>query len=437
MTALLFFLEIEYLEHSFIPLLSSFFIIIPVFLIMNQYKDKFYSRIFIIAVFMHFIVLVFWEILKYHILNFPIPNENHFYSYTSDNDGALYHSLGIEISSQYNIDVLTENYTGGLFPKITGSFYHIFGVNPFIICVFNSFISSFSAPVLYFIGLKTFISRSYAKIYSLLSICTFSHLINSSVLIRDGYITLFMYLSLMFAYLFYKKPNIFNLLFTIGSLYLLFSFRPYAAAVMAASSVSAWLIMKIKVSLKKGSLSVNKFGLCMLLLFPFIAAGLAVLSIKAAGIYGASNVEDLIDIRNKDYQFGGAEIKYDFNALYSKFILLPYIIGYIYLFLAPFPWTWVKTQRIIYIPDMLMLYAFIPSFIRGLVRMIKYKNYFLAASFFSILFMFSIYCITLGNAGAIHRLRGPFIPMIYLIAMSAPDRFLSRILSRLEKWKII
>ena len=46
------------------------------------------------------------------------------------------------------------------------------------------------------------------------------------------------------------------------------------------------------------------------------------------------------------------------------------------------------------------------------------------------LLMFTIYCITIGNSGTIHRLRGSYIPipMIYLIATYKPDKILASIL---------
>lgn len=56
---------------------------------------------------------------------------------------------------------------------------------------------------------------------------------------------------------------------------------------------------------------------------------------------------------------------------------------------------------------------------------------------FTIFIMFSIYCITLGNSGVIYRLRGLYIPMIYLIAMYNPDKFLRKIMNKIQKWGIV
>ena len=437
-TILLYFFEQNCPEHSVLPLLISIFIVIPIYLLLNKFiADKFYSKIFLMAIGLHFIVLVFWEILKYHILGFPMPNENHFHPYTSDNDGALYHSLGTEIANLYSLDTLMDKYTGGLFPKIIGIVYKYFGVNPFIVCILNSIVTSLVAPILYFIGLRVLKDMSLAKIYSLLSLCTFSHMLNTTVLIRDGYITIFMYLSILLFYLFYKSLNIFYLLLSSAALYLLYCFRPYAAFVLFFALITSWILLNLKISFKHKKLRANKLGIALIILSPVIVVGLLVILMKMSSFMGIESTEDLVNIREASYQYGGGEIKFDFGALYSKFFLLPYIVGFFYLFTAPLPWTWIKPQRIIYVPDMLILYLMLPSFLKGVKNLFAKKDFFLNAFFFNMIFMFSFYCITLGNAGAIHRLRGPYIPMIYLIAMSSPNKFLSTILNKIQKWRLV
>ena len=431
-------LESGFLEHSFVPLFFSICIISPIYLLMNKFvRDKFYSKIFLIAILLHYIVLVFWEILKYHILGFPLPNEHHFYPFTSDNDGALFHSLGVDISKSYSVYTIFQKYTGGLFPKLIGTVYYIFGVNPYIVCIINSIFASLIAPILYFIGQKVLENKSKAKVYSLISILTFSHLINTTVLMRDGYITLFMYLTIFLFYFFYKNLHILYLLLSFCSLFLLYCFRPYASFVLFFALITAWVIPRIKINFNKKIIKTNLITIILIICSPIIIGGILFLLLKISSFMNLFSVEDLIHVREVSYQYGDAEIGFDFGILYSKFFLLPFIVGYFYLFTAPFPWTWTKIARIIYVPDMLILYLFLPSFIKGLLNLFKDKNFFLLTFFFSMLFMFSFYCITLGNAGAIHRLRGPFVPMIYLIAMSNPNKFLSKILYKIQKWRFV
>ena len=258
---------------------------------------------------------------------------------------------------------------------------------------------------------------------------------NTSVLIRDAYITLFMYSSVYLSYKFFKSKNIFFLLSTIISLYLLSLFRPYAAYILISAFLVTFVFCNLKSSYKNNRIKISKYSLILYILLPILAL-LFIFMLKyffsSITLLKSISVESLIEIRETAYQAGAAEITLDFGAIYSKFFLLPFIIGYIYLFLAPFPWEWIYATRIVYIPDMLILYLFLPSFFKNLKLIVNEKKYLLVCSLLSIIFMFSIYCITLGNSGAIHRLRGPFIPMIYLIALYKPNKMLSKFINLIK-----
>lgn len=432
------FLELSSLDRTVLPFLIYCLIYFGIFILLNLCnKDKFISKIYLISLLLHLIFLLFWNIFKYHLLGYNLPTENTFKPFTIDNDGALYHSYGVYISHHLFLNTLTTHFIGGVYPKIVGIIYHYIGVNPFIVCLFNINISSLVAPIIYLIGKQVFNNVEESRIYSFLSIFTFTHIMNTSTMIRDSYITLFMYLSIFLSYLFYKRRNVLYLILTMTSLCLLYSFRPYACCVIFFAIVITFIMSNYNLKLSKWHIKSNAFSIILMILSP-IAISLLLYSLYL--IFSSMNllsVEDLIEVREVSYQYGDAQIAFDFGALYSKFFLFPFIIGYIYLFGAPFPWEWVKPSRIVYVPDMLILYCFLFSFFNNIKTLFRRKNYMLLVCFFSIIFMFSIYCITLGNTGAIHRLRGPFIPMIYLIAMSRPDKFLSRILNKIKKWRIV
>lgn len=366
-----------------------------------------------------------------------MPTENTFVPFTLDNDGELYHMEGVFIANNFSLDTLKESFTGGFFPKIIGILYYYFGCNPFLPCALNCILSGFTASVIYCIGKSTLSDVKLAKIFSLFSIITFSHLMNTTVLMRDGYITLFMYLSIFLSYQFYKKKCLVQLVLAIVALYLLSCFRVYAAIIILLAIIATFVFINLNIQVKNNKFKLNKLALLLILLSPLIIVIFALILIKFSALFKVLSVEDLINIREVSYQYGTAEVAIDFGALYSKFFLLPFIVGYIYLFFAPFPWEWLNFKRIIYVPDMLILYCFLPSFFKNIRKIFQDKNYLLIVSFLSIIFMFSIYCITLGNTGAIHRLRGPFIPMIYLIAMYAPNNFLNKILKKIRHWRII
>lgn len=429
-----FLLEIFDLNFVILPFGISFLFTIFLFMILNYFiKDKFISKIFLLSVLFHFIFILFWHLFKYYMLSYHFPTDNTFIPFTVDNDGVLYHSLGVYVAKNFTLTTLQEHLTGGGFPKIIGILYYYFGINPFLPCLLNCLISGFTAVFIYLIGKNTLENKQIAKIYSILSILTFAHIINTSVLIRDSYITLFMYSSLYLSYLFYKTKNLLWLFLTFFSLYLLYSFRPYAAYVLLSAMLLSWVICNLKSNLNKGQLKLSKFTLIIYLFFPILAISFIFLIkyfLSSITLLKSISVESLIDIRESAYQFGNAEIVIDFRALYNKFFLLPFIVGYIYLFLAPFPWEWIYVTRIVYIPDMLILYCFLLSFFKNIKIVFVEKKFLLMCSLLSIIFMFSFYCITLGNSGAIHRLRGPFIPMIYLIALYSPDKILAKIINK-------
>ena len=429
LVGILFFLEFGMLERVLLPFFISLFIAFGIFCILNiSCKDKFCSKIYLISVLLHFIFILFWQIFKYHMLGYHLPTENIFKAFIVDNDGGLYHLLGVYISKHYTLATLMEKYPGGLFPKIVGTVYYVFRINPFLVSCINAIISGFTALILFLIGKCVLLNRDYAKAFSFLSILNFAHIINTSTMIRDNYIVLLMYLSILMSYYFYKTKNIFYLSLTSLSLYLLYLFRPYAAIVILLAMIVTFVIVNLKIKAHNNRLKANKLSLLLILFSPLILAIFIFILIKFSELFKVASLEDLIDIRETAYQTGAGEIPIDFGALYNKFFLLPFIVGYIYLFFAPFPWEWIYPRRMIYVPDMLILYCFLPSFFKNIKKVLVEKQYLLVVSFFSIIFMFSIYCITLGSTGAIHRLRGPFIPMIYLIAFSYPDKLLNEIL---------
>ncbi|HIZ28386.1 MAG TPA: hypothetical protein H9673_04255 [Candidatus Adamsella sp.] len=436
-----FLLEITDLDLVVLPFGIYFLITIFLFAVLNYFvNDKFVSKIFLLSILFHFIFILFWHIFKYYLLGYNLPTNNSFTPFTIDNDGVLYHSLGSYVAKNFSLTTFSEHLTGGVFPKITGILYHFFGTNPFLPCLLNCFISGFTAIFIYLIGKNTLENKQIAKIYSVLSILTFAHVMNTSVLIRDAYITLFMYSSIYLSFLFFKSKNIFFLPLTLISLFLLYLFRPYASYILISAFFVAFILCSLKGTYKNNRIKTSKFSLILYILLPIlIVTFLFILKyfLNSITLLKSISVESLIEIRETAYQTGAAEVSIDFGALYSKFFLLPFIIGYIYLFLAPFPWEWIYATRIVYVFDMLMLYFMLPSFFKNIKLVFIEKKYLLFSILLSIIFMFSIYCITLGNTGAIHRLRGPFIPMIYLIAMLKPNKLLKKFILSIINYKII
>ena len=437
---MLFYFEMRMWDRVVIPFLITNFLAIGIFYILNKaFKDKFVSKIFIISILLHFTFILFWQLLKYYGIGLQMPTENIFEGYVSDVDGAEYHALGVEVNKYWSWWVLRKKMYGGLFPKIIGTVYHFTGIsNPFFISCINSIFAGFIAPIVYYIGKVTLKDNSIAKLYSLFFVVTFAHLMNTSTLIRDVYITLFMYLSIFISYQYYKTRNILFLITTLMSLYCLNLFRPYACYIVFISIIVAFVIHNIKIVRHDSSIRVNKVTMSLIVLSPVLLILLFFIIRKLTHAFGViTSAEDLINVRDAAYSGSNTDYAFDFAEIYSIFPPLAIFLGMCCMFFAPFPWEWIMPRRMIYISDMLMLYCFLPSFFKNVKLIFKEKNYILTIFLSTLIMQFSIYCITLGNSGSIHRLRGPFLPMIYLIAMYKPDRFLKKILDQIQKWRII
>lgn len=439
--SMLFYFEMRMLDRVILPILITSFISLVFYYILNRtFEDKFVSKIFLISVLLHFAFILFWQLLKYYGLGLHLPTENVFESYTADDDGRLYHSLGVELYQHFRAAMLLyKKMTGGLFPKIIGVIYHLSGTtNPFLVCCANSLVAGFIAPIIYYIGKIVLKDISLAKLYSLFFIISFAHLMNTSTLMRDVYITLFIYLSIYLSYLFYKTRNPIFLITTLISIYCLKLFRPYACYIVFMSIITAYVLHNIKIVKQGSKLKVNKVTFALILLSPVWIVGLIFIFIKLTHTFGViSSAEDLIHVREIAYSGSNSDYAFDFSAVYAVFPPLAIFLGLCCLFFAPFPWEWFMAKRIIYVPDMIMLFCFLPSFFKNLKLIFKEKNYILTVFLFTLIMQFSVYCITLGNSGAIHRLRGPYLPMIYLIAMYRPDKYLGKLIQTVQKWRIV
>lgn len=436
-----YFLIVEFITANRIvlPILISSIVATVIYFILNIFNhDKFVSKIYLVSILVHFCFILFWQILKYHILNLPLPTASNFSAYISDVDGIQYHYIGSYIADNFNLNILSQKYYGGLFSKLVATIYHFFGKNPFIVTCLHSIISSFVPILLYKISKTILNNYSLCRTYTLLCIFCTSYIVNTSVLIRDVYIVLFIYLSVYLSYKFYIFKNFIYLLLTLFSLYALYLFRPYAAFIVLISIFLTNIFVRLKsLHYKKGVLSANKITVIMTALSPVLIVLFVALICYFANYMNMFSVEDLMELRESGYTGSNSDYSWDFGSLYSICPLLPFLIGYVCLTFAPFPWEWVFVKRLHFVPDMLILYTVLPSFFKNIKRVFKEKQYYLVCFIITIVIMFAIYSITVGNSGTIHRLRGPFIPMIYLIAMSRPDKFLSKILNKIQKWRVI
>ena len=244
-----------------IPLFFGFLATILTTLLVHYYsKDKFIPQIYIITVLFHFIVAIFIQLLKYHILNLPT-SLNNFAGIGIDNDGLLYHNAAIEfIQYQRKLNDMT------IFPIIISIIYKFFGINEFSACCFNCIISGFISITIYKLGLNLYNNKNQTKLMAYITAFSFTIAAYTSVLMRDVYIMLLSYLIIYFYYFFYKKKNILYLLFSLVSFIILCFFRAYAAGAVLCACIITHLVIISSFKFKNKKIKINRYMLIIMIL---------------------------------------------------------------------------------------------------------------------------------------------------------------------------
>ena len=117
-----YFLIVEFITANRIvlPILISSIVATVIYFILNIFNhDKFVSKIYLVSILVHFCFILFWQILKYHILNLPLPTASNFSAYISDVDGIQYHYIGSYIADNFNLNIFIDsNLTYGWYQDV-------------------------------------------------------------------------------------------------------------------------------------------------------------------------------------------------------------------------------------------------------------------------------------------------------------------------------
>lgn len=415
-----------------IPILFVLITIFLCFIIFNKLNKLLLFKFFIISLLTHIFVSLFINIVKYQVLGYNEPTEISFSSIKIDDDGRLYHREGVLISNNLNLLKTYFNNHFNNFSYLVGIIYKVFGINEFAVCCINSLVAGF-IPILIYLFSKKNLTETNSRFLAYLSVFSFSILANTSILTRDVYIIVFMYASLYSAKLFYEKNSIIRFLSLIVSIFILFLFRPYAAANIIVAIGISFLIIKYSFKYKEEKIKIKKSTIPVLLFLLPIFIIIAVILVYAVNnfyIYSLFSIEDLLESRDVAYGTANTEFNINMALLMNISPVLGILVGYICMFFAPFPWTWFKFTHIFsifYVIDTIILYLFLPLFFRNIKKVLKSKNFVLLLSAFTIFIMFLFYGIILKNAGAIFRLRGPFLPLIFFIALYSNSNILLKI----------
>ncbi len=409
-----------------VPLIVGCIFVFLFSLILYKFNtDKFVPKIFIITSLFHFIVAVFIQVLKYGILDL-----NSYYGFSAigiDDDGWLYHSLAInKLENKVS--------EGPFFSEVVYYIYKVFGINEFNVCVVNSILSGFIPVVIYSLSKKIYNNNLYSKVLAYIIAFSLTVAAYTTVLMRDVYIMLFSYLIIFYYYKFQVNFSYLNLCKTVIFFVLLCMFRAYAAAAVLSACVVAHLVKLAKFKIRKNIISINKYSLLLIILISVLLIFCIVFNsyLKLDYIISLFDMEKILEVSEIGY--GGANSSFGVNrTALSHCLPLFLAFGYFCMFFAPFPHQWLLSRNVVQAfsaPETIILYIFlIPSFFKGMVKGFKEKKFIVMASALYIMFVFTFYGMILDNSGAVFRGRAPFIPLIFLIAVYTPGKFLTKVLN--------
>lgn len=408
-----------------------FIAFIIAFFIHLKTKDVFYKKIYLLTVCFHFLVGLFIQLLKYHILN--LPTINGIAAIGVDNDGWLYHSQAVMLLQQGYKEVNFYSY-------IVAFIYKCFGINEYTVCIINSIFSGFISIIICKLGEIVFLDKFTTKFLGFVVAFSFSIAAYTSVLMRDVFIILLSLLIIYFYYKFFKNQNIFHLFLSLLSFFLLCFFRAYAAVAVMSACFFAHLFLRSKYSFSKRKIHINKFGVYLLLIIISIVSIVLIFQdyLKIDYIVSLFNIDNILEVSQVGY--GGANSSFGIDrVLLAKCLPVFILVGYFCMFFAPFPHQWFLAKNIVQAfsaSETIILYIFlIPSFFKGVKNGFKNKNFIIIASFLYIIFVFTFYGMILDNSGAVFRGRAPFLPLIFLISLYSSSGLLKKIVCLLNKIK--
>jgi hypothetical protein len=282
--------------------------------------------------------------------------------------------------------------------------YYMFGFEPLLLKVFNSFISSMSALYAYFIS-REFFNLKVGKIVFFLATFFPSLVLWSTQNIRDPLAIFAIVTSVYYLMKIQNGKNAFSsFLKLIASMLLLLGIRSYIFVLISISFFTSSFIQHSRRPIQS------------------FLVGLIVI-ILANGFYQAFfskpiiseiNLKAVAQHRNA-MAYGRTKLqKVDISTPNKALWYLP--IGIIYILFAPFPWQISSKLQLFTLPETLIWYVLFFFFLRGFYLLVK-SGYFIYISpiISPALAMTVTYALVEGNVGTAYRHKAQFLIFYFII----------------------
>jgi len=294
---------------------------------------------------------------------------------------------------------------------VVAFFYYIFGHVPFLVVMINCCVGALHAIFVYKIAALVF-DRSVARGTAWLTACFPSLVLWSAQLLKDPLIILCILVSIYSVLMVHQKLKLAYVLLFLAAVLPLHPLRNYVFYIVSLSAVLSFI------GSKRGPI----VGLVMqsLVLFALVivvnSLGILDSELQTLSVDNVLQQIHLSRVKMATFARSGFAQEADVSTVSGALSFLP--IGFLYLMLAPFPWSITSVRSAITLPEMLVWWAMMPSLARGVLFALRKR---IAAS--SVILLFTggltvIYSLFQGNVGTAYRQRAQIIVffLIFIVA---------------------
>jgi 4-amino-4-deoxy-L-arabinose transferase-like glycosyltransferase len=243
--------------------------------------------------------------------------------------------------------------------------YSITGRSALTIQFFSGFCGSLIAVLIFFTTYSIFRNTRAAKIAALLTAFSPAMIIWSSQIMKDGFVTFFVVLTIYFLLKLQKKFSWFYLAFLLFALFGIFSIRFYIFYFAALACIGSFVF---------GSERILANNIRWLVIMTVLLIGMSYAGVLSIGTEQLEKLSDLESLQySREVLARGASSGFsentDITTTTGAVTALP--IGFLYLMLAPFPWHFGSLRASLPLPEMLIWWALIPSLIVGFIYTVR------------------------------------------------------------------
>jgi hypothetical protein len=282
---------------------------------------------------------------------------------------------------------------------LTGSIYFIFGENFLAAQTFCAVIGAATAPLAYTCAERIFNNNRVARL-SAVAVAVFpSFIIWSGQLMKDGLIIFLLVLSIVMVYSLQERFSYLAVIVLVLALGGIITLRFYIFYMVAVAVAGSFII---GVSTSNASLFRRATAL---VLMGVALTYLGVIRTATSDFERFGNLNQLQVSRSDLVRSADSGFGEDIDVSTASGAITTIPIGFVFLMLAPFPWTMTNLRQAITLPEVLLWWGLIPFLIWGIWYAVKHR---LRAALPILLFsgmLTLVYSIFQGNVGTAYRQR--------------------------------